>query len=106
MGLVGASVASLTAPSFSFSASSGEATESIEKNGWRLQVTPAGDIVSFTDGKLELVNRRLGDNRPAVVVGGTREYLCEHPSVSRRDGSRLGFRYDFSGSDNFSVHRS
>src|ERR1017187_823320 len=104
MGLVGASGASLTAPSFSFLGSSADATESLEKNGWRLQVTPAGDMVSFTDGNLELINRRLGDNRPAVVGGGTRQYLCERPNVSRRDGSRLVFRYDFSGSDNFSVN--
>ena len=33
-----------------------------------------------------------------------RQYLCERPSVSRRDGSRLVFQYDFSGRDNFSVN--
>jgi hypothetical protein len=104
MGLVGASVASMATPSFSFSGSSGDVPDGIEKNGWRLQVTPAGEIVSFTDGKLELLNHRLGDNRPRVVVGGMRQYHCERPSGSRRDGSKLMFRYDFSGRDNFSVN--
>ena len=61
-------------------------------------------MVSFTDGKLELINHGLGDNRPTVVVGGMRQYLCERPSVSRQDGSKLVFQYDFSGRDNFSVN--
>jgi hypothetical protein len=104
MGLVGASVASMSRPLFGDPGSTGEETAGIEKNGWRLQVTPAGEIVSFTDGKLELINRRLGDNRPRVVVAGMRQYNCERPSGSRRDGPRLVFQYDFSGRDNFSVN--
>ena len=58
----------------------------------------------FHGRELELINRRPENNRPAVVVGGMRQYLCERPSVARQDGSRLVFRYDFSGQDNFSVN--
>ena len=104
MGLVGASVASISTSAFSYPGTSGDESYSLEKSGWRLQVTPGGEVVSFTDGKLELINQRLGDNRPRVVVGGMRPYHCERPSVARRDGSKLVFRYDFSGQDNFSVN--
>ena len=97
MGLVGTSLVSVSVPAFSFSESSGEGTGGIERNGWRLQVTPAGEIVSFTDGKLELINRRWGDNRPVVVVGGMRQYPCERPSLSRQDGSRAGVPVRFLG---------
>ena len=48
-------------------------------------MTSVGDIVSFTDGLAELIDRRLGDSRPRVVIGGqfydldvaTRQYACE-----------------------------
>ncbi len=108
IGIMGASMAAVSAPQFgSAESSAGEAqngeTESIEKNGWRLKVTPAGQIVSFTDGSLELVDRRLGETRPRVVVAGMREYRCDLPSVARRDGATGVFRYDFSGRDIFSV---
>ena len=33
-----------------------------------------------------------------------RQYHCERPNVARQDGSKLVFRYDFSGQDNFSVN--
>jgi len=104
MGLVGASVASISTSVFSYPGSPRDESYGLEKNGWRLQVTPGGEIISFTDGKLELINQRLGDNRPRVVVGGMRPYHCERPSVSRQEGSKLVFRYDFSGRDNFSVN--
>ena len=104
MGLMGASVASMASSRFTYSESSRDETGTVEKNGWRLQVTPAGEIVSFTDGKLELINRRLGDNRPRFVVGGMRQYHCEQPSGSRGDGRSLVFQYDFSGRDNFTVN--
>ncbi|HUZ47321.1 MAG TPA: hypothetical protein VMW54_11860 [Terriglobia bacterium] len=104
MGLVGAAMATASTPLVGFSGLAGELAHGVEKNGWRLQVSAAGEIVSFTDGKLELLNRRLGDTRPRVVVGGMRQYFCERPAVSRREGSSLLFRYDFSGRDNFSVN--
>ena len=69
MGLVGASVASISIPAFGYPSSPGDESYGLEKNGWRLQVTPGGEIVSFTDGKLELINQRLGGNRPRVVGG-------------------------------------
>ena len=102
--LTGASVASISLPGLRALGDAGNENQTLEKNGWRLQMTPAGEIVSLTDGKLELLNPRLGDNRPRVVVGGMRQYRCERPSGSRREGSKLVFRYDFSGGDNFSVN--
>jgi hypothetical protein len=50
IGFVGASVASMTTPSLSFSGSLSDVFDGIEKNGWRLRITPAGDMVSLTDG--------------------------------------------------------
>lgn len=104
MEAVGASVASFSLPRLAAASGAAGENETIEKSGWRLQVTPAGEIVSFTDGKLELLNPRLGDNRPWVVVAGMRQYRCQRPSVARQDISKLVFRYDFSGQDNFSVN--
>jgi hypothetical protein len=102
--VLGASVASVSFPGLHAAGRAESENESIEKGGWRLQVTPAGEIVSFTDGKLELLNHRLGDNRPRVVVGGMRQYNCDRPSAPRQDGAKLVFHYDFSGRDNFSVN--
>jgi hypothetical protein len=101
---LGASVASISIEGLRCAARAETGYETIIKGGWRLQVTRSGEMVSFTDGKLELLNRRLGDNRPKVSVGGMRQYSCDHPSISRRDGSKAMFRYDFSGPDNFSVN--
>lgn len=103
IGVIGASVASLTAHSARWTGGADREDRRIAKGGWQLQVTQAGELVSLTNGKLELLNRRLGDNRPTVLVAGTRRYGCERPTVSRQEGSKLHFRYDFSGPDNFSV---
>jgi len=101
--LAGASVVSMSrAPSARASSPSKQA-EVVEKHGWRLQVTPSGNIDSLTDGKLELVSPKLGDNRPRVVIGGMRLYTCDRPSVFRREGSGLMMQYDFPGPDSFSV---
>jgi hypothetical protein len=102
--LVGASVASSATPLFGDGGGNEDAPATLERNGWRLQVTPAGEMASFTDGNLELVNRQLGDNRPRLLVDGQRQYKCERPSVARREGAALIFQYDFAGQENFSVH--
>jgi hypothetical protein len=101
--VIGATVASLAAPRLIGTSFAAEGNTALEKGGWRLQVTPTGEIISFTDGQTELINRRLGDNRPRVVIGGMRQYNCDRPSVFRREGSGLMFQYDFPGPDNFSV---
>jgi hypothetical protein len=103
-GLDTAPAALMSAPLFSRSESPADESKSIEKNGWRVQATERGEIISFTDGKTELINRRLGGNRPRVLVAGIRLYDCEQPRVSRQDGSRLIFRYDFAAQDSFSVN--
>ena len=100
----GSTIASFSLPRLGATGESGAEKANIERNGWRLQVTPSGEVVSFTDGKTELINRRLGGNRPRVVVAGIRLYDCEQPRVSRQDGSRLIFRYDFAAQDSFSVN--
>ncbi|MGD1102396.1 MAG: hypothetical protein ABSA59_10045, partial [Terriglobia bacterium] len=102
--LVGTSVASSSTPLFSDAGGDLDTPVILERNGWRLQVTPAGEITSFTDGKLELVNRRLGNNRPRLLVGGNRQYHCDRPSVARREGGTLIFQYDFAAEEKFSVH--
>jgi len=104
MGAFGAAIASFSLPSMKDADEAGKAQVSLERNGWRLQVSEGGEIVSFTDGKMELINRRLGGNRPRVVVGNMRLYDCEQPSASRQEGSRLIFRYDFAAPDDFSVN--
>ena len=70
--------------------------EIIEKKGWRIKVAPSGDIVSLTDGKLELVNRKLGDNQPRVLVIGKRLLTCTSPKIFRREESKLVLQYQFS----------
>jgi hypothetical protein len=70
IGVLGASVASISLPTLHAAGGAGTENETIEKSGWRLQVTPEGEIVPFTDGELELLNHRLGTTRPRVVVGG------------------------------------
>ncbi len=97
-------MASLSASSFAGASEAANENEILEMGGWHLQVTPAGEIISFTDGKTELVNRRLGDNRPQIVIGGMRAYRCERPSSARREGPKLLFQYYFSGRENFSVN--
>jgi hypothetical protein len=101
---VGASVASSSTPLFTDAGGNLGAPEILERNGWRLQITQDGEMTSFTDGKLELVNRQQGNNRPRVLVGEKREYNCERPSVARREGAALIFQYDFAGQENFSVN--
>ncbi len=102
--LVGASVIPSSARLFGAVSANLDAPATLERNGWRLQVAPDGEIVSFTDGSLELVNRRLGNSRPQVVVADQRQYSCERPSVARREGAALIFQYDFTGQENFSVN--
>jgi hypothetical protein len=102
--LVGATVTSSSTPLFGDVPGNLDAPVILERNGWRLQVTAAGEMVSFTDGKLELVNRLQGNNRPRVLVEGRRQYNCERPSVARQEGAALIFQYDFAGQENFSVH--
>ena len=101
--MVGVSVAASISDR-NFADIQGECGGELVKNGWRLQVTPEGEIVSFADSSSELINRRLPNNRPRLLISGRRRYVCEGPSVARRDGEALIFQYDFAGEDKFSVH--
>jgi hypothetical protein len=75
----------------------------IEKNGWQMKVSATGEIVSLTDGKQELVNRRLGDNVPRVLIMGKKLFTCNQPRSARRENARVLFHYSFSDSYRFSV---
>jgi hypothetical protein len=96
-------MASTGIPAVSQIGSGQQTTEYIEKNGWQLRVAPTGEIVSFTDGSVELVNRSLGSNSPRVVVAGLRVYACSQPKSVRRAGSKIFLEYVFSNHDVFSV---
>ena len=101
--MVGVSVAASISDR-SFAGIEGQGGGELVKNGWRLQVSPEGEIISLTDGSSELINRRLPNNRPRLLISGRRRYVCEQPSVARREGEALIFQYDFAGDDKFSVH--
>ena len=101
--VVGTSTASLLISPFVFGQSLQEKTETLEKNGWQLKVTSTGDIVSLQDGKLELVNRKLGDNHPRIIILGKKVFTCNQPTAARREGSKVIFRYSFSDHFTFSV---
>jgi hypothetical protein len=103
MGLVGASAVLTTVPSFAQSGPRHTRAEVIEANGWQLHVDLAGEIVSLTDGKLQLVNQRTRGNQPRIVVADLRLYPCTQPSRSSRSNSKLTFEYHFSGPETLSV---
>jgi hypothetical protein len=46
----------------------------IEKNGWRLRVDAAGNIVSLRSGSMELVDPKAEDNRPKVTGPARLQY--------------------------------
>ena len=101
--LVGASLASVTLPGVGrYDLLAGE-PEVVEKNGWQMTVAPSGDIVSLRKGTIELVNRRVSDNFPRVLVPWRTLYNCNKPASARREGSKLLFHYDFSDRYTFSV---
>jgi len=103
VGLVGASVASLSVGNLGWGAASSQGPETIEHGGWRLTIAPSGDITSLTDGKLELVNGKLGDNHPRVLMPGKALFECSRPVSVRRDGARTTFHYAFAERYNFTV---
>jgi hypothetical protein len=101
--MLGASAVSLSVGNWGWGAGSAGAPEVIELGGWRLTVAPSGDIISLTDGKVELVNRRLGDNHPRVLVMGKALYECSQPTSVRREGAKLIFHYAFAERHTFTV---
>ena len=101
--LLGASAVSLSVGNWGRAAGSAGAPEAIELGGWRLSVAPSGDIISLTDGKVELVNRKLGDNHPRVLMLGKALYECNQPQSARRDGAKLIFHYAFAERHTFTL---
>src|SRR5437868_4853550 len=68
---------------------------SLECAGWRLSLTKEGDIVSLKNGSTELVDRRLGSSLPRIVAAGETQMDCTRAKVSRREGSKIYFEYQF-----------
>ena len=104
--LLGASVASLSVGSIGLGAAMGaEGTQPkpIVAADWRLKLSPVGDIVSLTDGKLELVNFKLGDNHPRIVMPGKALYDCCRPTSVRQEGAKSIFHYAFAERHTFTV---
>lgn len=103
VGTFGASIAGFSILGKTLLHPASQADSVIERKGWRLMVSPAGEIRSFTDGRTELVNRRLQGNRPRLVVADLRVYECENPIAVREDNLSLNFEYQFSGDESFSL---
>jgi hypothetical protein len=111
--LAGASLASVSFAATGWASSPEASQENIEKGGWRLKVEPTGNIVSLTDGSVELVNARLGENNPRIFtfydngrslgLGAKKLFVCNQPTAVRREGSTVTFRYQFSDSPSLSV---
>jgi hypothetical protein len=110
--LAGASVVSMSLAPSARAGSPANQAEAVEKNGWRLQVAPSGNIDSLTDGKLELVNPRLGDNHPRIFIlpGGRflglfamKLFVCNQPTAMHREGSAVTIKYQFSESPALAV---
>jgi hypothetical protein len=101
--VLGSSAVSTVISPFVFGTSSLDTTETVERNGWQLKVAPTGDIISLQNGKVELINSRLGENHPRILILGKQYYVCNRPKLSRREGSKLIFQYYFSDHFTFSV---
>ncbi len=101
--VLGSTAASTVISPFVLGIPSLNAPETVEENGWQLKVAPTGDIVSLQNGKVELINSRLGDNHPRILILGKKYYICNQPKLSRREGSTFIFQYYFSDRFTFSV---
>ncbi len=103
VGFVGASLASVSVPAVGFGRLSGGPDEVVETNDWRLTVAPSGEIVSLRNGGVELVNRKLCENYPRIIVLWKKLFNCHQPTSARREGSKLFFHYSFTDRYTFEV---
>ena len=101
--LLGASVASLSVGKLGYGGSSPAGQRAMELGAWKLTVVPTGDITSLTDGKVELVNPKLGDNHPRVVMPGKSLYDCCRPTSIHHEGAKTTFHYAFAERHTFTV---
>ena len=101
--IMGASVASFSVGNLGWGISSPQESVAVANGGWQLTLGPAGDIVSLTDGKLELVNHQLGDNHPRIVMPGKALYECNQPKSVHRQGTKTVFQYAFAARHTFTV---
>ncbi len=103
VGMVGASMASISLTSLGLGQPMPAGSETIELGDWRLTFAPTGDVTSLTDGRLELVNSKLGDNHPRVLMPGKVLYDCNRPASVRREGKKTIFHYTFAAQHTFTV---
>jgi hypothetical protein len=101
VGLAGASLALTALPGAPSAAS--EAHGVLEMNGWRLAVSPTGDILSLRSGGTELVNPKLADTHPHIVIPWKKVFDCNNPVSFRREGQKLIYQYAFSDRYRFKV---
>jgi hypothetical protein len=102
--LAGASVVSMSLAPSARAGSPANQAEVVERNGWRLQVASSGNIDSLTDGKLELVNPKLGDNHARIfILPAVGLFVCNRPTEMRREGSAVIIKYQFSESPALAV---
>ncbi len=103
VGMVGATLGSISASGLGYHASAAETPQTVEKNGWQLKVSPTGEIISLRDGQMELVNRKLGDNHPRVMIMYKKGYTCNQPTSLHRQASAIVYRYAFSDEYTFAL---
>ncbi len=101
--LIGASVASLSVGNLGNGATFPAGQGSMELGEWRLTVAPTGDITSLSDGNVELVNGKLGDNHLRIVMPGKALYECNRPVSMKRVGAKTIFHYAFAERHKFTV---
>jgi hypothetical protein len=101
--MVGASLTPLPVSSYGAQEGPEKPDYVLEVNNCQLKVSSTGAIVSLRDGYAEMINSKLGMNNPRVLILGRKLYVCDQPVSSRRDGSRVLFRYAFTGRFDFSV---
>ena len=96
VGMAGSSFAIMAVAPASHGTASAETEGAIEKNGWRLTASPTGDILSLRNSDTELVNRKLTDSHPRILIPWKKLFTCNHPTSVRREGSKLLYQYSFS----------
>lgn len=67
----------------------------LECAGWRLSLSRDGDLLALTSESMELVNRRLGSSLPWILISGETYLDCSQARVSRSDGAKIYFEYQF-----------
>ena len=101
--VAGSSIALVAIPHTGYGAGFADTEVAIEKNGWRLTASPTGDILSLRNSGTELVNRKLTDTHPRILIPWKKLFTCNQPTSFRREGSKLIYQYSFSDRYTFKL---